>query len=160
MKYKVDLDGELDQGDIIRQVTVTHKLPEGSGEAPQTLVSNVVVLSHGCDIDKPKSDTVLVARAIRISALPAVGLAGEIRKNRVHHALYLPAEGPVREDVYVDWRSIQPVDKAELLRARSTERYIATITVSGISRRLPAIFWAHSRTAFGDSSSGTAILSY
>jgi hypothetical protein len=128
VKYRVDAEGELDQGDIIRRVTVTHKLPADSAEPPQILVSNVVVLSHGCDIDKPKSDTVLVARAIRISALPAGGLGGEIRKNRVHHALYLPAEGPVREDVYIDWRSIQPVDKLGLLNARATERYIGTVT--------------------------------
>lgn len=127
MTYIVHPDDELDQGDLIRRIVVTAKAPITLEEPPALLTSNVVVLSHGCDIDKARFDSVLVARVIRLSAIPDRGMAGNVRRNRVYEAFYLPAVGPVAEDVYIDWRTIQAVDKQVLLEARPSARYIASL---------------------------------
>ena len=116
----------LDQGDLIRRIVVCRKTPIDLNAPADLLASNVFVLSHGCDIDKPRFDTVLVARAIRLSAVPD-SMAGNIRRNRVYEAFYLPAAGPLAEDAYIDWRTIQAVDKQALLTARHSDQYICSL---------------------------------
>ena len=127
MSYALRIEGELDQGDLIRRIVVSRKTPLEVTDTAELLVSHVCVLSHGCDIDKVKSDSVLVARIIRLSALPDQRMAGHIRRNRVYEAFFLPAAGPVSEDAYIDWRSIQAVDKQALLTARQSDKYIASL---------------------------------
>ncbi len=117
----------MDQGDLIRKVVVYRKAPATFDVQPELLFSNVIVLSHGCDIDKARFDSVLVARVIRLSAIPDQGLAGNLRRNRVYEAFYLEPSGPLAEEAYIDWRTIQAVDKPSILASRSSERYIGTL---------------------------------
>ena len=127
MSYLVRNEGELDQGDLIRRIVVCRKPPIELGDPTEVLVSNVCVLSHGCDIDKPRSDSVLVARLIRLSAIPDSGMAGNVRRNRAYEAYFLEAAGPLAEDAYIDWRTIQAVDKQAMLAARRSDRYIGSL---------------------------------
>lgn len=133
MSYEILSDGELDQGDLIRRVVVCTIAPRDLTEPPALAESHVCVLSHGCDIDKPRFDSVLVARLIRLSALPDPGMVGHVRRNRVFEAFYLPASGPLAEDAYIDWRTIQSVDKRVLLAARQSNRYIASLDEEAMS---------------------------
>jgi hypothetical protein len=103
------------------------RLPLRLGNPADSVLSHVFVLSHGCDIDKQRFDSVVVARLIRLSALPDQTMAGHVRRNRVYEAFYLPASAPLSEDAYIDWRTIQAVDKLALLAARQSERYIASL---------------------------------
>jgi hypothetical protein len=131
VSYQFLPDGELDQGDIIRQITLMRKSPGLEGAASETLLSHVFVLSNGCEIDKPdkpeyRADAVLVARVIRVSSLPQT-YHGGLRANKILSALYLPKIDPLPEECFIDWRTVQPVDKAALLAARSSRQYICTL---------------------------------
>jgi len=128
--------GQLDQGDIIRHIVVIRKALGTQQDPPnfEQVRSHVLVLSHGCEIDKPdkpgnveyRADSVLVARVVRLSQIPS-GVQGQVRKLTVRSAFYLPKEDPLPEEAYVDWRSIQPVDKAVLVAARATDQYVCTL---------------------------------
>ena len=127
MSYVRLPEGELDQGDLIRKITVVRKAPLHLEDSTEVLVSNICVLSHGCDIDKARFDTVLIARVIRLSALSDGGMAGNIRRNRVYEAFYLPAYDLMPEEAYIDWRTVQAVDKQALINARQSDRFIASL---------------------------------
>lgn len=132
MNYAVSPAGELDQGDLIRRVTLFRKAPVAREESPDLLISHVMVLSHGCEIDKPSkpelgSDTVIVVRLVRLSAVPQ-GLQRDARAQRVRNLFFLPMADGMPEEAVVDWRTIQPVDKAQILEARGTDRYICTVS--------------------------------
>jgi hypothetical protein len=127
VSYTLRPEDDLDQGDLVRRVVVCPKTPLEFGAPADLLLSNVCVLSHGCDIDKPRFDSVLVARVIRLSAIPDRSMAGNIRRNRMYEAFFLPAAGSITEDAYIDWRTIQAVDKQVHLAARQTDRYMASL---------------------------------
>ena len=88
-------DERLNQGDIIRSVTLVTRssgVPDGIVEVDQL---NVVVLSQNCEIDKAiKMDsTVLVACVSAINILNASD-QDNLRKNKMFRLHYLPQEGP------------------------------------------------------------------
>jgi hypothetical protein len=131
VSYAVRPDGPLDQGDILRHVWTIRKTPASADEPVERKQTAVCVVSHGCDIDKPsdsvkRTDTVLVACVFLISAVDK-GFQGVIRHNRVINAFYLPSGGYLPEDCFVDWRTVQPVDKAALLSARGGDAYVCTV---------------------------------
>ena len=76
MSYEHRPDGALDQGDLIRRILVCRKTPADLNDLPDLPTSNIFVLSHGCDIDKARFDSILVARVIRLSAVPDSGRVG------------------------------------------------------------------------------------
>ncbi len=130
MSYLVAPDEALSQGDIIRRVVVSRKLPDDEATT-NTAPSRVIVLSHGCEIDKPikpgtLTDTVLVARVFRKADSPQ-GTWGNVTRRRVPNTFYLPIGPGQEEEAYVDWRSIQPVDKTVILAARHAGSYVCTL---------------------------------
>lgn len=131
MSYELLPTAQIDQGDIIRHVLLVKKSPGQEDSPIEHYYTPVFVLSNGCDIDKPfkqeyQNDTVLVAAVFRLANLPAA-YQGEFRKRKVVNAWYLPKDDPLPEDCYIDWRTVQPVDKATLLSARSSNYYLCTI---------------------------------
>jgi len=131
VNYAVKPDEPLDQGDILRHVWTARKTPASADEAEERNRTAVCVMSHGCDIDKPsdpakRTDSVLVACVFPISAVER-GFQGDIRRNRVVNAFFLPNDGYFPEDCFVDWRTVQPVDKTALLSARRGDAYVCTV---------------------------------
>ncbi len=123
---------KLFQGDIIRQVVVATKTPTAQGVVPDTVVSNIIVMSNPCEIDKPdkpdfRADIVHVARIIRLDALPR-NYQGNVRSNKVRSTYCLPVDKEMTTEAYIDWRTVQPVDKATLIEARASDRYKCTVT--------------------------------
>ena len=130
MSYLVAPDEALSQGDIIRRVVVSRKLPDDEATT-NTAPSRVIVLSHGCEIDKSikpgtLTDTVLVARVFPKTAIPQ-GTWGNVARYRVPNTFYLPIGPGHEEEAFVDWRSIQPVDKASILAHRHAGNYVCTL---------------------------------
>jgi hypothetical protein len=63
--------------------------------------STVMVLSHGCEIDKPKRAACIVARITRFAEVDK-SLHGYIRKGDVANALYLPTDPALGGEAYAD----------------------------------------------------------
>ncbi len=124
MTYYYSPDDELSQGDIIRHVKVVINVNDAENNLPSYNESQIVVISRNCEISKPsvittRTNLVLVAILSSVSSAP-VGLQGYLRKNRVVSASYLPRqEKLMEEDCYIDWRTLQAVDKDNLYSLRT-----------------------------------------
>lgn len=132
MSYEVRPGQPLDQGDILRHVWTARKVSASPDEPIERSQTVVIVMSHGCDIDKPsntakRTDTVLVACVLPFHTV-SKGIQGDIRRKRVVNSFFLPKGDFLPEDCFIDWRSIQPVDKAPLLAARQEDAYVCTVT--------------------------------
>lgn len=68
------------------------------------------MLSHDCDIDKPRVPTALVATLVRADGTDP-GLLNHIVRGQVWHALWLEDEAL---GAWVNLRTIRPVSKSEL----------------------------------------------
>ncbi len=129
MTYHYSPDQELSQGDILRRVRVIINIVGGENLAPKFGESIIIVISRDCEIDKPltTSNSVLVARIARLSS-QSERMRDLVRENRVLNAFYLPADGQLMEESYIDWRTLQQVSKQILhnLRIRQ-EHYKCTL---------------------------------
>lgn len=88
--YLVQPDEVLDQGDIIKKVVILAPASNEPTCALEPMLARVIVLSHGCEIDKADSSTLLVAPVVRLS-VDDRGLTGLIRKGRVRNCFHLAA---------------------------------------------------------------------
>lgn len=128
MIYHYSPEEKLSQGDIIRHVKVVVNIRDDKTLQPKHDTSNIIILSRDCEIDKPPraevgTNSVLVARVIPLAAIEK-GLQGNIRRNRVFSAFYLPKhEEFMDEECYVDWRTFQQIDKSYLHILRSEAGY-------------------------------------
>ncbi len=121
MTYSFSPDERLSQGDILRGVKLVVNVHDPEINAPRYDDSHIIVLSRNCEIDKPikastGTNSVSVARVIRL--IPTSPGLGDIRKNRIVNAFFLPGSEYI-EECYVDWRTTQPVDKSNLMVLRS-----------------------------------------
>jgi hypothetical protein len=128
--YQFSPDDELSQGDIIRRVRVMIDVSNAQTSLPDYSESNIIVMTRNCEISKPPNATtgtnaISVVRLIRLAAAPK-GLQGDIRKNRVVSAFYLPEQEDLMEECYIDWRTVQPIDKSYLYTSRS-QHYKCTV---------------------------------
>lgn len=98
--FSASIENELCPGDVFRA---------GWDVDQAQSLGSIVVLSHGCDIDK--SDTVLVSKVVSSQDTPR-DLLGNLRAGRVWHGLYLDGSS---EPGWANLRTIQPVEKAILL---------------------------------------------
>ena len=124
--YLVQPDELHDQGDIIKKIEI---LAPSSNEpvcALEPKSARVIVLSHGCEIDKADSSTLLVAPVVRLSADDG-GLIGLIRKGRVRNYFHLAPDGAMSEEAAVDWRLVQVVRKSPVTSNRSGQQYVCTL---------------------------------
>ncbi len=131
MIYSFSPDERLSQGDILRGVKIVVNVCDPETNAPKYNDSHIIVLSRNCEIDKPikvstGTNSALVARVIRLASIHS-SLQGDIRKNRIVNAFFLPRSEYI-EECYVDWRTTQPVDKSNLMVLRSqNESYKCTV---------------------------------
>jgi len=89
----------------------------------------VIVLSHGCDIDKKDTNAILCAQT-RPLAKQKPQFADAIRRGDVINAMYLPQIGILAES-YVDFRLTHRVSKVELEKAMHSGRRIASLSADG-----------------------------
>ena len=68
----------------------------------------VMVISYGCEIDKPATSKIQVARVRSFSEISSGGYSS-IRKGNVAAVMYLPSNGTIAEESFVDLRAIMSV---------------------------------------------------
>jgi len=131
VSYTILNDGRLRQGDIITGVYLFRKSPGVYGVSGETQAFTVMVFSRGCEIDKldrppASSDSVHVAVVKRLDTLSA-GTQGNLKANKVLNAWLIPPYREILPESYIDWRTLQPVDKTVLIKARTTRQYLCTL---------------------------------
>ena len=128
MNYRYSPNDELSQGDIIRHVKLLANRRDAGTNQPEYVLSNIIILSRDCEIDKPPkveagTTSILVARVLPFAVIEK-GLQGDIRRKRVFNAFYLPTlEGTMDDECYVDWRTFHQVDKSYLHVLRKESGY-------------------------------------
>lgn len=100
---------EISQGDIFDSLPLA--VMEGTMAAVR--MSCVILLTQDCEYDKPSTLSVLVAEIMPLSRI-AVGSQGNVRRNRVASAFYLPAQESFPES-YVDFRAMGRVEKSTII---------------------------------------------
>lgn len=116
---------QLSQGDIFTDVNL---LDSARPQLP-TRTFNVIILSHTCDILKPKNSVVLVC-AIRPISEVSPGNAGHIKKNRLYNTMYVEPVGNLRES-FVDFRYTYRLDKRFLGDCANKGQKIASLNDDG-----------------------------
>ena len=93
---------------------------------PDTLSATAMVISHGCEIDKPASKTCYVAQVLPLSTIPPSGHAA-VRQGNVAAVMHLPQHEALGGEAYVDLRMIfrvplEQIRSAELRQEQSGEK--------------------------------------
>lgn len=122
-------DGKLSQGDMFRNVKILVNITNRSGTDAKYGIANIIVITRNCEIDK--HDTVLVARVIRFAG-QTPQFQSKVRGDgdeAVVNAFYLPPDGQfIPEECYINWRTLQPVDRETLKQARyQQDHYLCTL---------------------------------
>ncbi len=117
---------QLDQGDVFAEIEVSDHDGRGAGRANKT----VMLLSHGCEIDKPDLPTLLCALVGDIRSIN-VSRAGDLRAGRVINAMHLPAEVSGLPEGYVDFRSIYRVPRSIIQASIASGRRLVCMTELG-----------------------------
>lgn len=130
---------EVSQGDIFRSLPLT-SVQEGEGQA-QVQHGPAILLTQDCEYDKPSTVSVLVAEVRLLSGIPA-GSQGNVRRNRVASAFYLPPQADLPES-YVDFRTIGRVAKRLAAEQASANGRLASLTEEArlaLQRQLAGFF--------------------
>lgn len=98
----------ISQGDILAGVTCID-----ASTGPDGQRKTVMVISHGCEIDKPNANTCYVADVKPLSAIPANG-HGSIRQGKVGAVIYLPLNESLGGEYFVDLRGIYRVQFSQI----------------------------------------------
>jgi len=126
--YSYSLGSGLSQGDILSPVKLIVNVNDPENNGPKYGSSHAIVLSRNCEIDKPikvsnGTNSILMARVIKLVLAPRDS-QGYIKENRVLNTFFLPSDKNYNvEDCYIDWRTLQPTDKGNLLALRSQSEY-------------------------------------
>jgi hypothetical protein len=123
------LRAKLSQGDILDGITVWD--PVGEGVQPRD--ARVVVLSHDCELDKPKERGryVLVVEW-RSPSNAGSSNWGNIVRGRGWNALYVPGDSSAGiDDGYVDFGRTQRVQQSALKYAMENGRRVASMSDGG-----------------------------
>ena len=104
--YLDKASAEVSQGDIFESLPLTSV--EG-GQAHMRQV-RAMLLTQDCEYDKPSNASVLIAEILPLSSVTS-GSQGNVRRNRVASAFYLPPHADLPES-YVDIRAIGRVEKS------------------------------------------------
>jgi hypothetical protein len=114
----------LDQGDLFASIQILeHSGPDSSAQR-----ESLLLLSHGCEIEKPVP-TLLCARVGLVAEI-AKGKAGDLRRHRVANAMHLPASQNASES-YVDFRHIYRVPRDLIDQAAKDGKRVASMTDFG-----------------------------
>lgn len=129
------LADRISQGDVFDDIVTEDGFSEASRQP-----SRVILLTNDCDIDKRSFDVWLTVRLTPLSSLtgPAKGVAGDILRDRVPAALYVPASRSIPES-FVDYRHIYRVRRDSITEAAASGRRVASMSEDGrvaLGRRL------------------------
>ena len=119
--YLEKLSGEISQGDIFERLPFA-PVADGQGPGEVRLVS-AILLTQDCEYDKPSTTSILIAEVLPLSVI-ASGSQGNVRKNRVASAFYLPPHASLPES-YVDSRTISRVTKSLIAEAQDENRLLS-----------------------------------
>lgn len=130
MTYHNSPDGKLSQGDILHHVTILKNIVNRSGNDAKFGEANVLVITRNCELDKP-NNIIFVARINRLAGQDAFFqrvVRGETDEEVVN-TFHLPPDGQLmQEESYVDWRTLQPADKAIMKQfRRQQDHYVCTL---------------------------------
>ena len=106
--YLDTVSAEVSQGDIFESLPFA-SVEDGQAQARIRHV-RAVLLTQDCEYDKSSTISVVVAEILPLSGI-APGSQGNVRKNRVASAFYLPPHALLPES-YVDIRIIGRVAKS------------------------------------------------
>lgn len=127
--YLPELRSEISQGDIFDAVPLPYLDISENPNAPVPKFDpvRVILLSHDCEYDKPKTRAPLVAQ-IRLLTEVSQDSYGYLRNNKVISAFYLPALGNVMDESFVDFSRIVPVPKTILQLGSENKNRLASLT--------------------------------
>lgn len=117
---------ELAQGDILENVEFFRPVSQSYKD---TVWRPGVVVSHSCDYTKFKTDEtkglanldrfpLLIAPVSPQADIADAGTRGHAKSGRVARYFYIPPDGPLTEDHFIDFWWIQPAAVFELLAIR------------------------------------------
>lgn len=106
--YLPTLRGEVSQGDIFDSLPTVYV--QRVGLQPKLGYARSILLTHDCEYDKPRTETVLIAEVWPLAEVNK-GSQGYIRQNRVLGAFYLEAYRNVLAESYVDLRNVSRIEK-------------------------------------------------
>lgn len=106
--YLAALRGEVSQGDIFDDLPSVYIQQAGLRSKVQN--TRAILLTHDCEYDKPRTETVVVAEVWPLSDVNNSS-QGYIRQNRVLSTFYLEAYGDAFPESYVDLRNVSRVEK-------------------------------------------------
>jgi len=119
----------LRQGDIFADVRFFRVAGDNAAEVvPAKDLHFAMLLSQSCDIDKGNAPRLIVAPVFPLSKLPGGG-HGNIKKNKVLSALFLPQYRDLLPESFVSFTEPMTVEKSAL----ETLRRVASL--SDLSRR-------------------------
>lgn len=102
----------LSQGDVLSDMEIT----ETFGQKSRTNSYTVIVLSHGCEIDKRDASVAICGRVKPLSGERSARFIEALREGNVAHAMYLPESSTLAES-YVNFRDIYRVALDDARRA-------------------------------------------
>lgn len=122
--YLEELSSEVSQGDIFEGLPLA---PAAGGQGTvEVRRVRAILLTQDCEYDKPSTAAVLIAEVLPLSAV-ASGSQGNVRRNRVASAFYLPSHTHLPES-YVDLRTIGRVSKSFVAVEAQTENRLLSLT--------------------------------
>lgn len=101
-------DEPISQGDILKSVLCIDATTGADG-----VIRSAMVISYGCEMDKPVAADCYVAEVRLLRNLPA-NLHAPIRDGKVYAVIYLPDTSSLAGDSYVDLRCIYRVPFAKI----------------------------------------------
>ncbi len=119
--YQNELSAEVSQGDIFLSLPLV-PAADAQEQAPILRVP-AILLTQDCEYDKPSTVSVPVAAILPLSGV-ASGSQGNVRRNRVASAFYLPPH-PLLPKSYVDIRAIGRVSKSVIAAEAQQERLLS-----------------------------------
>lgn len=121
--YRSELSAEVSQGDIFQALPLV-SAADAQGQVQIQRVP-AILLTQDCEYDKPSTVFVLIAAILPLSGV-APGSQGNVRKNRVASAFYLPPH-PLLLESYVDIRAIGRISKS-LIVAEAQEGQLLSLS--------------------------------
>ena len=122
--YQNELSTEVSQGDIFTALP----LVSAADTQEQVQIQRVpaILLTQDCEYDKPSTVSVLIAAILPLSGV-AAGSQGNVRKNRVASAFYLPSHSLLPES-YVDIRVIGRISKNLIVAEAQVENRLLSLS--------------------------------
>lgn len=136
---------KLSQGDVFLGINIHERL---SNEPMRTSSRPLLLLSHGCEIDKTNVDVFLVC-VIRLLTELSDGQPNQVRTGQIRSAMYLE-DVPQVGEAFADFRYFFRVLRSEIEAGRQGGRCVASMTPDSRVALQVFLFRYHSRRFPGE----------